>query len=70
MTNPGAAPGSSVVSRDDVAGDGQDVSMSQLYTKSGCPLQRSGNPLHSSSGGYLGSIQARCAGTIDGDRVV
>ncbi|WP_396655569.1 hypothetical protein [Microbacterium sp.] len=52
--------------------------MSQLYTKNGRPLQRSGNQLHSGSGVYLGTIQGRYvfdtsgqyAGTIDGDRVV
>ena len=52
--------------------------MSQLYTKNGRPLQRSGVQLWSGSGRYLGIIQGtyvfdtsgQYAGTIDGDRVV
>lgn len=52
--------------------------MTQLYTKNGRPLQRSGDQLHSGSGVYLGIIQGqyvfdtsgKYAGTIDGDRVV
>lgn len=66
------------MSQADVGGHRQNVSMSQLYTKNGRPLQRSGNQLHSGSGVYLGTIQGRYvfdtsgqyAGTIDGDRVV
>lgn len=52
--------------------------MSQLYTKNGRPLQRSGDQLWSGSGTYLGTIRGKYvfntsgqyAGTVDGDRVV
>lgn len=52
--------------------------VSDLYTKNGRPLQRSGDNLHSRSGRYLGRIRngkvydpsGRYAGTIVGDRVV
>lgn len=52
--------------------------MSDLYTKNGRPLQRSGEKLWSRSGRYVGRIRGdkvydpsgRYAGTIVGDRVV
>lgn len=52
--------------------------MSDLYTKNGRPLQRSGDSLYSRSGQYLGRISngkvydpsGQYAGTIAGDRVV
>ena len=52
--------------------------MSDLYTKNGRPLQRTGDSLYSRSGRYLGRIRngkvydpnGKYAGTIAGDRVV
>lgn len=52
--------------------------MSDLYTKNGRPLQRSGDSLYARSGRFLGRIRngkvydpaGRYAGTIVGDRVV
>lgn len=52
--------------------------MSDLYTKEGRPLQRSGEKLYSRSGRYVGLIRngrvydpnGNYAGTIVGDRVI
>lgn len=52
--------------------------MSDLYTKNGRPLQRSGDKLYARSGRYIGLIRngkvydpaGRYAGTIVGDRVI
>jgi hypothetical protein len=52
--------------------------VSDLYTKNGRPLQRSGNNLYARSGRYLGRVRngkvydpsGKYAGTIVGDRVV
>lgn len=54
------------------------VDVSDVYTKNGRPLQRSGDNLYSRSGRYLGRIRngkvydpgGNCAGTILDDRVV
>ena len=54
------------------------VDVSDLYTKNGRPLQRSGDNLYSRSGRYLGRVRngkvydpdGKYAGTIVGDRVV
>jgi hypothetical protein len=54
------------------------VDVSDLYTKNGRPLQRSGDDLYSRSGRYLGRVRngkvydqsGKYAGTIVGDRVV
>lgn len=61
-----------------VGGLWRNGGMSDLYTKNGRPLQRSGDNLYSRSGRYLGRIRngkvydpsGRYAGTIAGDRVV
>lgn len=61
-----------------VGGSWLNSDMSDLYTKNGRPLQRSGDSLYSRSGHYLGQIRngkvhdqsGRYAGTIVGDRVV
>lgn len=61
-----------------VGGTWLNSDMSDLYTKDGRPLQRSGDNLYSRSGHHLGRIRngkvydpsGRYAGTIVGDRVV
>jgi len=61
-----------------VSGPWGNRRMSDLYTKNGRPLQRSGDSLYSRSGRYVGRIRngkvydpsGRYAGTIVGDRVV
>lgn len=68
----------SAASHPSVGGLWRNGGMSDLYTKNGRPLQRSGDNLYSRSGRYLGRIRngkvydpsGRYAGTITGDRVV
>ena len=56
----------------------KNVTVPQLYTNNGRPLQRDGDCFFAGSGAYLGMIRGRYvfdssgkyAGAIDGDRVV